>query len=93
MRMEMKMRTVITVIGVLLVIGSTAQATAASESRVQRGHATATEQFRKTYNYIDSRARPFCSQEAGNPYNERTDYSGWSAWRLLGASDSRNDCP
>lgn len=35
----------------------------------------------------------FCSQEAGNPYDEQTDYMAWSSWRQLGAWDSRHDCP
>jgi len=87
------MRTAITLTSVLFFYGSVAQATKASEQRLHRTHATTSEQLRKPYNYNDGRERTFCSQEAGNPYNERTDFSGWSAWRQLGAWDSRNDCP
>ena len=29
--------------------------------------------------------------EAGNPYNRETDYLSWSAWRVRGGWDDRND--
>jgi hypothetical protein len=92
----MKMRkTAITVIGVLLIAGSAFQMTAASARHLREAHralAAAGEEFRNANNSIGGRASTFCSQEPGNPYNKQTDYTGWSAWRQLGAWDSRNDC-
>jgi uncharacterized protein YycO len=83
-------KTVMSVIGVLLIAGSAVQMTTAS-ARASR-HETATQQFRNSNNSIDSRASTWCSTEPGNPYNPQTDYQAWSAWRALGAWDSRNDC-
>ena len=31
------------------------------------------------------------NREAGNPYNKDEDYMGWSAWRVRGGWDDRND--
>jgi hypothetical protein len=86
------MKTVAILLGILITIGSVAQATAASARGVHRAQVATGKQFRNAYNSIDDRARTFCSQEAGNPYDEQTDYTGWSAWRQLGAWDSRYDC-
>jgi len=85
-------KTVISVIGVLLIAGSAVQMTAASARASGRETVAATQKFRNSNNSIDSRASTWCSTEPGNPYNPQTDYETWSAWRALGAWDSRNDC-
>jgi hypothetical protein len=87
-------KTVITILGAMLIAGSSVQMAAASTHhyRDYRAPVAASEQFRNANNYADGGARTFCSTEPGNPYNPRTDYQGWSAWRQLGAWDSRNDC-
>jgi hypothetical protein len=44
--------------------------------------------YRDSHNQFGApsqQARGWCSEEPGNPYNEDTDYVGWSAWRALGA--------
>jgi hypothetical protein len=84
-----------TILGALLIAGSAAQIAPASEGQVRsarRAAAGTGEQLRNANDSISWRARGWCSQEPGNPYNEQTDYTGWSAWRALGAWDSRNDC-
>jgi hypothetical protein len=86
----------LTILGVLLITGSAAQIAAASEHHAQnarRAPAVVSEKFRNANDSIASRARGWCSQEPGNPYNEQTDYEGWSAWRANGSFDPRNDCP
>jgi hypothetical protein len=84
-------KTMASALGVLLIAGSAALITSASARPVH--HAAASDQFRDSYNSVDSNASTFCSHEPGNPYNPDTDYMGWSAWRAHGAWDSRNDCP
>ena len=88
-------QTVLTLLGALLVAGSSAQIATASEDDLRnagRAPAAIGEQFRNADDPVARRANGFCSQEPGNPYNEQTDYMGWSAFRALGAWDSRNDC-
>jgi hypothetical protein len=87
-------KTVISVIGALLIAGSAVQIAAAAEHHVRHSRvpATANEQFRNANNSVEGRASTWCSTEPGNPYNPQTDYQTWSAWRALGAWDSRNDC-
>ena len=82
-------KTVIAILGTMLIAGSSVQMAAASTLH-HRAHVAASEQFRDANNYAG--ARSFCSTEPGNPYNPQTDYQGWSSWRQLGAWDSRNDC-
>jgi hypothetical protein len=90
--MEIKMRkTVVTVLGAMLIAGSSVQMASASTHH-HRAHVAASEQYRYANDYIAGGARTFCSTEPGNPYNPETDYQAWSAWRQLGAWDSRNDC-
>jgi hypothetical protein len=91
---ETKMRkTIVAVLGALLIAGSAAQAATAAEHHVRDVYrAPVGEQFRNANNSIDGRASTWCSTEPGNPYNPQTDYLGWSSWRQLGAWDSRNDC-
>jgi hypothetical protein len=85
----------LTIFGALLIAGSAIHSASASERqhpngcRAPRGIG---EEFRNANDSIAQQARGWCSQEPGNPYNEETDYMGWSAWRALGAWDSRNDC-
>jgi hypothetical protein len=87
---EKKMRkTIITILGALLIAGSAADMAAASARHV---YTAPGDQFRNANNSLERRTKTFCSQEPGNPYNEQTDYMGWSAWRQDGAWDSRNDC-
>jgi hypothetical protein len=86
-------KTVISAIGVLLIAGSAVQMTTASARTTRRAHGVvANEKFRNSNNSIEGRASTWCSTEPGNPYNPQTDYQTWSAWRALGAWDSRNDC-
>jgi hypothetical protein len=86
-------KTVISAIGVLLIAGSAVQMTTASARPAHRAHGVvANEQFRNAHNSVEGRASTWCSTEPGNPYNPQTDYQTWSAWRALGAWDSRNDC-
>jgi hypothetical protein len=93
--MEKKMRkTVLTIIGALLIAGSAVQMATAAEHQVrnyQRSTA-AVEQFRNANNSVEGGASTWCSTDPGNPYNPQTDYEGWSAWRQDGGWDSRNDC-
>ena len=43
------------------------------------------QQFRNANNSIGGRASTSCeNREPGNPYDEQTDYQGWSAWRASG---------
>jgi hypothetical protein len=94
--MEIFMRQkALTILGALLIAGSAIHSATASEHHHQnsgRAPRGIGEQFRNANDSIAQQARGWCSQEPGNPYNEETDYMGWSAWRALGAWDSRNDC-
>lgn len=78
-------------LGALLIAGSAAQIAPAFARYVHQVPAASSETFRQAYDSANGTA-PFCSEEPGNPYNPQTDYQGWSAWRALGAWDSRNDC-
>ena len=84
-------KTIMSTLGVLLIAGSAAQITPAFARHLSQVPAASSETFRNAYDATDGTAR-FCSEEPGNPYNPQTDYMGWSAWRALGAWDSRNDC-
>lgn len=85
---------VMSALGVLLIAGTAAQITPAFARHVHQAPAAASEHFRNAYDYSsDGAASTWCSREPGNPYNPDTDYQAWSAWRALGAWDSRNDCP
>lgn len=85
-------KTLITAIGVLLIAGSAAQAHTTHTHRSHHTKAAASEQFRQA-NASLAIAHTNCEpQEAGNPYDERTDYQGWSAWRQHGAWNSWNYC-
>lgn len=84
-------KTIVSALGVLLISGSAALITPAAARQLPRS--AASEQFRDSYSSVDRTASTFCSREPGNPYNPDTDYMAWSAWRALGAWDSRNDCP
>jgi hypothetical protein len=85
-------KTIITTLGAALIAGAAVNMAAASAHHVDRAPAAASEQFGNANNSIDGRASTWCSTEPGNPINPQTDYQGWSAWRALGAWDSRNDC-
>jgi uncharacterized protein YycO len=85
-------KTILTALGMLLIAGSAVQMTTASARASRSESVAATRQFRNSNNSIDGRASTWCSTEPGNPYNPQTDYQAWSAWRALGAWDSRNDC-
>jgi hypothetical protein len=94
---EIKMqKAALTILGALLITGSAAEMTAASERQrlnAYRAPAVTGERLRDANASLSSSARSFCSQEAGNPYDEQTDHASWSAFRQSGAWDSRNDCP
>jgi hypothetical protein len=88
-------QTALTILSALLIAGSATQIATASEHhglKMSRALQGVGEQFRNADDSIARRAAGWCSQEPGNPYNEQTDYEGWSAWRQLGSWDSRNDC-
>ena len=88
-------KTVITILGALLIAGSVVQMATASPYHVRKAYGApvaASQQFRDANNSSDGFAKTLCSQEPGNPYNEQTDYMGWSAFRESGEWDSRNDC-
>jgi hypothetical protein len=88
------LKTLLAALGVLLISGSAAQIAPASAHNVRRATAAASERFRNAYDYSNNgTASTWCSREPGNPYNPDTDYQAWSAWRALGAWDSRNGCP
>jgi hypothetical protein len=84
-------KTIMSALGVLLIAGSVAQITPAFARHVRQAPAASSDTFRNAYGSADGTAR-WCSTEPGNPYNPRADYQTWSAWRALGAWDSRNDC-
>jgi hypothetical protein len=89
-------KTALTILGAVLIAGSAAQMATASEHHARktyRAPVATGEQFRNANDSLARHVRSFCSQEPGNPYNEQTDYMGWSAFRDSGAWDSRNDCP
>jgi hypothetical protein len=81
--------TIMSALGVLLIAGSMAQVAPAFARHETR--AASSETFRNANDSDNDTAR-WCSTEPGNPYNPQTDYQTWSAWRTLGAWDSRNDC-
>ena len=88
-------KTAFTILGTLLIAGLATQFATASEHHHQNGGRAPKsigEQFRNANDSIAQQMRGWCSQESGNPYNKDTDYMAWSAWRALGAWDSRNDC-
>ena len=77
----------------LLIGGTVIYMTTASARHLHKAPTAAREQFRDVYNSTSIRPTANCnSREPGNPYDMSTDYQGWSAWRQLGAWDSRNDC-
>jgi hypothetical protein len=85
-------KTIISALGALLILGSTAQMTPASAHHARQAPAVPSETFRNAYGSSSNGARA-CSTEPGNPYNQQTDYLAWSAWRGEGSWDSHNDCP
>ncbi|WP_213736297.1 hypothetical protein [Bradyrhizobium sp. dw_411] len=88
-------KTVLTILGALLITGSASQMATASNYHVHKAHrapAAASEQFRSANNSTDDSARSFCGQEPGNPNDEQTDYQHWSAFRSGGGWDDRNSC-
>jgi hypothetical protein len=81
-------KTILSAVAALLIAGSMAQVTPA----FARHDALASSRtFRNALDSDNGTAR-WCSTEPGNPYNPETDYQTWSAWRAIGAWDSRNDC-
>jgi hypothetical protein len=89
-------KTILTILGALLIAGSAVQMASATEHHVRKAHrapVAANEQFLNANNSSERQANASCqNREPGNPYNEQTDYTGWSSWRESGAWDSRNDC-
>jgi len=84
-------KTILSALSVLLIAGSAAQLTPAFARHVGHAPTASNETIRNAYDSANG-AAGWCSQEPGNPYNPNTDYQAWSAWRALGAWDSRNDC-
>jgi hypothetical protein len=86
------------ILGALLIAGSTVQAATAEYHHVRKARVApiaASQQFRNANNSLFNQHRVITDcqyREPGNPYDERTDYMGWSAWRAEGSWDSRNDC-
>ena len=85
-------KTIMSALGALLIVGSLAQITPASARQTRHVSAASGETFSNAFGSTNDGAR-VCSTEPGNPYNPQTDYQGWSAWRVEGSWDSRNDCP
>jgi hypothetical protein len=81
-------RTILSAVAVLLIAGSMAQVTPA----FARHDAPASSRTFRNALDSDNGTAHWCSTEPGNPYNPATDYQTWSAWRAIGAWDSRNDC-
>jgi hypothetical protein len=92
------MRTVFTILGALLIARSTVQAVTARyhhASKARVAPLAAGQQYRNANDSLvdQRRVNTDCQyRESGNPYDERVDYMGWSAWRAEGGWDSRNDC-
>ncbi len=90
-------KTVLTILGALLIAGSAVQMASATTGhharKAHRAHVAASEQFLNANNSGAGGAIASChNREPGNPYDPQTDYTGWSSWRENGAWDSRNDC-
>ncbi len=89
-------KTVLTILGTLLIAGSAVQMASATEHHGRKAHrapSAASEQFLNANNSSEGHVSAACeNREPGNPYNRETDYTGWSAWRENGSWDSRNDC-
>jgi hypothetical protein len=85
-------RTLLETFGILLITVSAVQLNAASARYIREEPVTNNELFRSANDTVGGRDAGFCSQEPGNPYDERTDFEQWSAWRASGAWDGRNDC-
>jgi hypothetical protein len=88
-------KTVITILGTLLIAGSAVQMATAAEYHKHRHRApiAASQQFLNANNSIEGRASTSCQNyEPGNPYNEQTDYLGWSAWRQGGGWENPPGC-
>ena len=86
-------KTVLTILGALLIAGSAVQMASATEHvrKARRTPAAASQQFLNANNAAEGRGTT-CSREPGNPYDPQTDYQLWSSWRENGSWDSRNDC-
>lgn len=82
-------KTLVVSLGALLMAVLTFKPITASATHIRESAALTTEQFRNAGNV---RPMASCGREAGNPYDEQTDYQSWSAWRESGSWDSRNDC-
>lgn len=83
----------IAILGGVLITGLTAQIATASQQHGRKAHRAildTREQFRNANNLAASISCQ--NREAGNPYDEQTDFESWSAWRNSGAWDSHNDC-
>ena len=85
-------KTIMSALGALLIAGSAIQVTPAFARHMRSVPAASSSTFRNAHGAANDMAR-WCSTQPGNPYNPQTDYQTWSAWRTLGAWDSRNDCP
>jgi hypothetical protein len=91
-------KSVFAVIGVLLVIPSTAGiATGATYHTRKAELSPLGQRFLNSNNLgegtsTSARSASCQNREPGNPYDRQDDYIAWSAWRALGAWDSRNDC-
>jgi hypothetical protein len=97
--MEKKMpKTFFAVIGVLLVTASTTGiATGATYHTRKAALSPLSKRFLNSNNFsegisMSARSASCQNREPGNPYNMQDDYIAWSAWRALGAWDSRNGC-
>jgi hypothetical protein len=91
-------KAVFTILGALLIAGSTVQAATAEHHHGKKARvapSAGSQQFRDANNSLVNQPRVITDcqyREPGNPYDERTDYAAWSAWRADGGWDSRNDC-
>ena len=88
----------LTILGALLIAGSTVQTASAAPHHPRKARVApipASQQFRNANDSFLNQGHVITDcqyREPGNPYDERTDYMGWNAWRELGSWDSRDDC-
>jgi hypothetical protein len=88
----------LTILGALLITGSTVQTASAEPRHLRKARVApipASQQFRNANDSLLNQGHAITDcqrRESGNPYDERTDYMGWNAWRESGSWDSRNDC-
>jgi hypothetical protein len=88
----------LTILGALLIGGWTVQTAPAEPHHLHKARMAPvppSQQFRNASDSFLNQGHLITDcqyREPGNPYDERTDYMGWSTWRQSASWDSRNDC-